>query len=313
MTKNILIINTVPAGFNGITGVILNYVRETCRTVRCDFVLCSGAEEAVRAKLESFGGKLFVPPCSRRKHPVLYSAWLKRLLRHRHYDVVHVHGNSGTMFFDIHAAARAGVPVRIAHCHSTSCRFLLAHRLLKPFLNRELTHAAACSEAAGKWLFNGPFTVLPNGIDSQKYAYSEQTRGRYRDALDLNGRFVIGHVGYMEEVKNHMFLLRVLRKLLERGCIVRLLLIGDGTLRPEIERYIEENGLSDAVLLLGKRSDTAELYQCMDAFVLPSLYEGLPLTLVEAQASGLPCIVSETVTREADITGTLQYLGIGNG
>lgn len=311
MKTKVLAVNTVFTGFNGITSILMNYVRQTCNTVDYDFVLCCGLDDAFREQMEKFGGKLYFPPCSRMKNPLRYSAWLKQLLRDGHYDAVHVHGNSGTMYFDIHAAKQAGIPIRIAHCHNTSCRFKTVHYLLKPFLSRDLTHAAACSEAAGKWLFDGSFTVLPNGIDSARFAYSEQTRREYRNVLGLNDAFVVGHVGYMEEVKNHLFLLRVFRKLLEQRPDARLLLIGDGKLRPDIERFLTENNMNDAVLLLGKRPDIAELYQCMDVFVLPSLYEGLPVTLIEAQASGLPCIVSDTVTKEADVTGNIRYLGIG--
>lgn len=215
------------------------------------------------------------------------------------------------MYFEIHSAKKAGVPVRIAHCHSTSCKYMLVHRVLKPLLNRELTHALACSGLAGKWLFKNSFEVLPNGIDVDKFKYLQEIRDEYRRNLEVEDKFVIGHVGYMNSEKNHMYLLNIFDKFVKKCPESKLFLIGDGRLRPQIEAFISEHNLNESVQLFGKRSDMAQLYQCMDVFVLPSLFEGLPVALVEAQAAGLHCIVSDTVTKEVNVTQNVQYLGIG--
>ena len=235
---------------------------------------------------------------------------MKNIIKERKYDCIHVHGNSGTMYFEIHTAKKAGVPVRIAHSHNTSCKYMVAHKILKPLLNREMTNAVACSDLAGKWLFKRDFIVLTNGIDVSKFLYTESVRDIYREKLNLKDKFVIGHVAYMDTEKNHLYLLRAFKELIERNTNARLLLIGDGRLRSEIERYISDNNLSEYVFVLGKRADVAALYQCMDVFVLPSLYEGLPVTLVEAQAAGLPCIISNNITKQVDLTGRVQYVGI---
>ncbi len=298
-------------GFTGITSVIMNYVRKTHEFVQYDFVLCGQVEKSFADELKSFGSKVFIPPCSRVKKPLNYSSWLKKIIKNNGYDVIHVHGNSGTMYFEIHSAKKAGVPVRIAHSHSTSCKYMLAHRALKPLLNRELTHALACSDMAGKWLFRKSYEVLPNGIDVNKFEYLSEIRKEYRRNLRVDDKFVIGHVGYMSSEKNHMYLLRIFEKFVKECTDARLLLIGDGKLRPQIESFISEHNLNKYVQLLGKRSDIAQLYQCMDVFVLPSLFEGLPVTLVEAQTTGLHCIVSDTVTKEVNVTQNIQYIGIG--
>lgn len=308
--KKVLMINTVNTGFTGITSVITNYVRKTYQTVQYDFVLCGRVEESFKDELNTLGKNVFIPPCSRVRKPITYSKWLERLIKENQYDVVHVHGNSGTMFFDIHAAKKAGVPIRIAHSHNSSAKYKLVHYMLKPLLNREITHAIACSDLAGKWLFNREYMVLPNGIDIDRFRYDPVTRASYRKEMEIEDCFVIGHVALMDTVKNHMYLLEVFENFVCENSRARLLLIGDGRLRPDIEQYISEHDLGESVLVLGKRADVAELYQCMDAFVLPSLYEGLPVTLVEAQTAGLPCLVSDVVTRTVNITGNVQYIGI---
>ena len=308
--KRVLIINISDTTYNGVTSVIMNYVRPTHNTVKYDFVLCKIVDKRFVDELNELGENTYIPPCSRERHPVKYYRWLKNLMKRNKYDCVHVHGNSGTVYVEIHAAKKAGVPVRIAHSHSTSCKYLLVHKLLKSLLNKELTHAIACSDLAGKWLFDREHTILPNGIEVDRFKYSEDLRTRYRKELSLEDKFVIGHVGYMEDVKNHAYLLRVFEKLIQRKENAHLLLIGDGKIRAQIESSIFENGLSGYVTLLGKRPDIANLYQCMDVFVLPSIYEGLPVTSVEAQAAGLPCLISNNVTKQVSITENVKYINI---
>lgn len=216
------------------------------------------------------------------------------------------------MYFEIRAAKKMGIPIRIAHSHSTSCKYMMAHHILKPLLNRGLTHALACSETAGKWLFNGKYTVLPNGIDVKKFAFSQDARNEYRRQMNLENKFVIGHVGYMDVEKNQLFLLHIMERLIQRQPNARLLLVGDGKMRHELEEFIQQHQLQDYVQLLGKRSDVAQLYQCMDVFTLPSVYEGLGIVLLEAQTAGLPCVASIGVPQTANVLGQVKYIGIEN-
>lgn len=309
--KKTLLVCTSYMGLSGITSVIRNYLSVPCGNVRFDFVFCASADEEI-SRFFAAAGRIFIPPVSRQKRPLSYCRWLTRLLRENRYDAVHVHGNSGTMFFDIHAAKKADIPIRIAHSHSTGCTFRTAHRILKPFLNRELTHAVACSDLAGKWLFTKPFTVLPNGIDTERFRFSEKTRAETRCALGLpEDAFVIGHVGTFSPVKNQKFLVEAFARVRQKRQNAVLLLIGDGSCRAEAEALAASLGMGNAVLLPGNRTDVERLYCAMDLFALPSLFEGLPVTLVEAQTSGLPCVVSDAVTREADLTGNMVFLPIG--
>lgn len=308
--KKVLVINTANTGFTGITSVILNYTRATKDAVEYDFVLNATVVPTHRDMLAECGRAVHIPPCSRSKKPLRYMKWLTRLMREHKYDVVHVHGNSGTTYIEMRAAKKAGIPARVVHSHNTSTKFPLAHKVLKPLLNRTLTRAVACSEKAGEWLFSGDFIVLRNAIKIERFVYSSKTRDEYRKRMGLDGKLAIGHVAHMSEEKNHLYLLRIFQELVKREPDARLLLIGDGRLRGEIEKFIADAGLGDVVTLLGKRADVAELYQCMDAFVLPSHFEGLPVTLIEAQTAGLPCFVSDRVTREVDVTNETKFIGI---
>ena len=308
MANKVLVINTVNTGFTGITSVIMNLVRNTYRQIDYDFVLCWHVEPCFQEELQRMGKSVMQPPYRRFRQPLRYLKWLRQVMREGQYDAVHAHGNSATLFLEMFAAKQAGIPVRIAHSHSTSCRFQLAHRLLKPLLNRTMTHGVACGTAAGQWLFTGNFEVIPNAIDGKRYAFSENARRAYREKLDLIDKVVIGHVGYMDSEKNHQFLLDVFTDVCAQRQDLHLLLIGDGRLRPELERCVRERNLQSQVTMLGKRQDVNQLYQCMDLLVLPSLFEGFPVVLVEAQSAGLPCIVSEGVSRGTNLTESVRFL-----
>lgn len=309
--KKVLVINTARTGLTGMTSVIMNYTQITHSKIDYDFVLVGKVDPITKEELKKITQNIFLPHVSRTKRPFKYTRWLKRLMAEKKYDAVHVHANSATAYFDIHAAKLAGVPIRICHSHSSFCKYKLVHKILRPLLNREVTSAVACSDFAGEWLYSGDFTVLYNGIDVDKYKFSETARNQYRKELNLGNKFVIGHVGYLEPLKNHMYLLAVFKKLLKSVPDATLLLVGEGSMRQTIEEYVRENNMQNNVMLLGNRSDVAGIYQCMDVLALPSLWEGLPVTLVEGQTSGLPCIVSATVTRQADLTGEVSYLEIG--
>lgn len=308
--KRVLVINTARTGLTGITSVMRNLVDITKENVDYSFVLNSVSDKRVQLEMQQEYGKIYIAPVSRLKRPMAYYLWLKEIIDKGDYDIVHVHGNSGTMYIEIHAAKRAQVPVRIAHAHSTSCKYQLAHKILKPLLNREITIGIACSDFAGKFLFDKKFQVLENGINIKKYTYSEKTRTEYRDKLELQEKFVIGHIGYFEQVKNHSFVIKVFAEVLKKRPEARLLLIGEGSLKETIISRAKEFGIENAVFFLGNRDDVDCLYQAMDVFILPSLYEGLPVTLIEAQAAGLDCITSEYVTSEANVTGSVSYQSI---
>lgn len=299
----------------GVEQVVMNYYRHVDRKrVQFDFLVDADSTLVPREEIESLGGRVFVIPPY--QHFVAYQRELVRLFQQELWPIVHSHVNSLSVF-PLRAAKRAGVPVRIAHSHSTSGKGELARNVtkaaLRPLSNIYPTYRMACSRYAGEWLFGkcANFEVVHNAIDLPHFAFDARARVEARAELGLNdNQLVILHVGRFMEQKNHRFLMGVFEEVARRRADAALLLAGDGELRPDVERRVDELGLSGRVLFLGQRLDVNRLYSAADVFVLPSLYEGLPVVSVEAQASGLPCILSDAITREVDVTGGVRFLSI---
>lgn len=305
----LLVINTVPFAFNGISSVIMNYYRNMDKTdLQTDFAV-SQINEEFRTELEQSGARIFLLP--RNRNPLGYMKNLYMLLRKERYDIVHIHGNSATMLVDLLPGVLAGVPVRIAHGHSTSCSHQKAHKLMSPFFKLCYTQGFACSWQAGKFLYaNRPFLVVENGVALDRYRFDPSVRSQFRQLLGAGDKRVIGHIGYFQEVKNHRFLLDAFAALLERepGCL--LALIGEGELMEAVRQQAVDLGIAENVVFVGKTNQVPGYLQAMDLLVLPSLYEGLPVVLVEAQAAGLPCLVSGNVSRASDLSEEVTFLPI---
>lgn len=306
----VLVVNTVSFRFNGVTSVIMNYYRNMDKTdLSVDFVANRVIIEQFENELVESGARVF--KTFRDKNPLKYMRAIYKILKNGKYDVLHVHGNSAMMIFDTLPAVFAGTKVRIVHSHNTTCTHMKAHKLLKPFFSKCYTHAFACGEDAGKWLFgNKKFEVLNNGINLENYAFNAQVRKDYRQKLNVTNEKVIGHVGNFIEQKNHPFLLESFARLLEKEPSSVLVLFGDGDNLNEVQNKIAELKIEENVRFMGKSNEIAQYMQAMDVFVLPSLYEGLPVVLVEAQSAGLPCIVADTVAREANLSEEMTYIPI---
>ncbi len=306
----VLIINTVRFRLNGITSVIMNYYRNMDKMgMQIDFVVLNEISAEYRMELEENGSKIFCIP--RKSNPIRYQAELYKIMKKNRYDIMHVHGNSALMILDILPALRAEIPVRIVHSHNTTCSHMRLHKMLYPIFNKSCTHRFACGQDAGKWLYKDqPFIELKNGIDLNKYQFDESVRDEYRKRINAGDRYVIGHVGNFIEQKNHTFLIDWYAELVNKNKNYLLLLISDGVLMKTMKEKVHQLGIEDNVLFLGKTTEVHNYLQAMDVFVLPSLHEGLPVVLVEAQASGLPCIVADTISKEADITRSLMFLPI---
>ena len=238
-----------------------------------------------------------------------------------HHDYRAVHLNSGPKNFPIlRSAKRYRIPVRIAHAHNTGFQTSSsAERLLGTCLKAPLRHYAnvylACSDRAGEWMFGsrqmkaGRVTVLPNGIPLRGFAFNQETRQRVRAEWQVRESvLVVGHIGRFTAQKNHDLLLDIFAELHRERPDSILVLAGIGELQDASRQKATELGLEGAVRFLGFRSDVARLLQGMDVFAMPSLYEGFPVTGVEAQATGLPCVFSDTITREAKILEAVEYL-----
>lgn len=292
----------------GAETLLMNLYRNIDRSkVQFDFLTCK--EGVFDEEIRELGGKI---------HRIFYITdighfgYIKDLNKffssNNNYKIVHAHMDkmSGLV---LRAAKHNNIPVRIAHSHNTCSEGSLPAKLYKWYVGRNIlpstTHQFACSDAAIKWLFGEleeNATILKNGIEPDQFKYSREIRKGVRDELELDeGQFVIGHVGRFNQQKNHSFLIELFAKLSVDLPEATLLLVGDGLLRPQIEKKIKELKIESKVKLLGVRSDINRLLQAFDTFVFPSLHEGLPVTLIEAQGAGVPCVISDVITEEVDI------------
>lgn len=199
------------------------------------------------------------------------------------------------------------------HSHSTGCNGLqrVLHYVCRPIINSVATDRFACGVEAGKWLYGRKdFITIANGIDVEKFCFSPITRVRYRQKLKIGDKFIIGNIGRFAPEKNHALMMEIFREICNRRDDAVLIMVGDGELQNSIREKVTELNLDDKVLFLNTREDVAEIMQAMDLLCMPSLFEGLPVTLIEAQAAGLPCVVSDVITREVDVTGNLRFVNL---
>ena len=311
------ILNRMDSG--GIEAVVLNYYRHIDRDkVQFDFYFAEGSSLPQREELQRLGAGLYPIPVY--SHPIAYQKALYTAFRQRGYKIVHAHLSTMSLF-PLFAAWRAGVPVRICHNHSTAhwgegAKTLLKY-ILRPFNKLFATDWFACGEKAGRWMYGdkafdaGRVTVMPNAIDTAKFAYDAQARVALREELGVpQDAFVVGHVGRFMYQKNHGFLVDVFAELYKQRPEALLLLIGEGELKEQIQQQVRELGLQNNVVFTGARQDVNKLYSVMDVFCLPSLYEGMPLVAWEAQASGLPCVFADVITRETAQSENVTFINL---
>lgn len=303
----------------GVEAVVMNYYRHIDRNkIQFDFICDSDSTNIPYEEIENLGGKvILVPPYQKL---FAYHKELKKIFKENNYQIVHSHINTLSVF-PLYAAKCAGVPVRIAHSHSTTnkkeWKKNLMKQVLRPFSKVFATHYFACSELAGRWLFGskeydkGNVFLLNNAIDVDKFKYDEKVRKEMRKELKIkDDTVVIGHIGRFMPQKNHDFLIDIFNEYHKLNSNSLLLLAGQGPLQDEIKEKVKNLNIDDSVKFLGQRNDANKLYQAFDLFLLPSLYEGLPVVGVEAQAAGLLCILSESMTKETKVLDSTKFISL---
>lgn len=310
--RKILIISTVGLIYDGITSVIMAYLEfMSLSNLDIQLVGTINIEPKIRQKIESLGCEIIDLP-NRRTETIKYFFELARYIRKENIDVVHAHGNSATLAVDLLAAKLGGAKKRIAHSHNTQCNQIIADKIMRPMFNALYTDAVACSFDAGKWLFgNKPFTILANGRDIEKYKFVLAKRQALRLQYGITNELVIGHVGGFYKQKNHEFLIDVFRKVVLINPNTKLILIGDGPLKNTIENSVQD--ISDKVLFLGTTDHVEDYLNIMDVMALPSLFEGLPLVVIEWQINGLPCVISDTVTKDCAVSDLVKFESLNKG
>lgn len=304
----------------GAESFIMSLYRKINRDqVQFDFVVHTDDEGDFDSEIKRLGGKIFHAPRYRGTNHRDYSAWWRHFLRlHPEYRVIHGHVRSVACIY-LRIAQRRGLTT-ISHSHSTTSGSgpeAWAKAILQWPIKYIADYLFAPSSDAARWLFGkrgaARTGIIRNAIDVQDFAFNPRLRRDTRLTLGLDAEFVIGHVARFHPVKNHEFLVDVASELAQRGENVVLLLVGDGELRRAVERKVVDLNLDRHVRFLGVRTDIAQLMQAMDCMLLPSFREGFPVALVEAQAAGLPCVVSDSITRETAITDLVTFLALDAG
>jgi glycosyltransferase involved in cell wall biosynthesis len=291
----------------GAETMIMNLYRSMNRSeVQFDFVVHTNDHCSFDDEIKELGGKIFrVPVYQGQNHFSYKKSWENFFQTHPEYKIIHGHVRSTASIY-LKIAKKYGL-VTIAHSHSTSSGTGLP-ALIKNTLQYPIRYIGdylfSCSQAAGIWLFGKKackkenFHILNNAIDTSKFIFNKTLRQDKRKEFKILGKFVIGHVGRFSYPKNHEFLIDIFKAIHDKEPNSVLMLVGEGELRGKIEKKVEDLGLTDGVIFTGLRQDIPELLQAMDVILFPSLYEGLPVTIVEAQASGIKCILSDTITKE---------------
>ncbi len=304
----------------GAENAIMNYYRFIDKSrVQFDFLLTDPNHCSFEDELISLGSVIYRAPLLSFRHPFRYLRFVNCFFKeHKEYKIVHSHTSSKS-FFPLLLAKHNGIQNRICHSHSSKTDSGIkgiVRKLLMPLLKLVATDYLACGEQAAIWLYgkefveDGKVQIFKNVIDASLFRLNNEKRGSVRLSLGINpDQFVIGHTARFHEVKNHLFDLEILNEALKIYPETRLLLVGDGDLKSTIIEKANQLGILDKVIMAGVVSNVSDYEQAMDAFILPSFYEGLPLSIIEAQTSGLPCFTTkDTVSPECSVTELVHYL-----
>lgn len=316
----------------GAETMIMNYYRHIDKTkVQFDFLLHREDKGFFDDEIESLGGKIYRMPPISPKNYFLYKKKLNLFFsEHPEYKIVHSHLNALSSII-LSVAKNKNIPYRIAHSHlavesmmlkkifkkNTDIKATLkdsVQSLIRGKVTKVATHFFACGEKAGDWLFGQKnrtkVTIINNAIHASSFSYNTIKADKIKEEFGLKNKKVIGHVGRFNEQKNHFLLIKIFNEIYKKDNNCVLLLIGNGNLKDKIKEEAKRLSIYKDIRFLGLRDDIPELLQGFDLFLFPSLYEGLPVTLIEAQASGLKIITSTTVTKEVDITGLITFIDL---
>ncbi|MGY3313444.1 glycosyltransferase involved in cell wall biosynthesis [Peribacillus simplex] len=303
----------------GAETMIMNIYRNIDRTkIQFDFIIHTNEKCHFNDEIQELGGKIYnVPRYNGRNHLAYKRAWQDFFSSYSEYKIVHGHMRSTAAIYQ--KIAKNNGLITIAHSHNTSSG-TGPSAIIKNMLQYPIRYLAdylfACSKSAGGWLYGKKacekrnFHILNNAIETKSFIYNSELRDKIRKELKIEGKFVIGHVGRFHTQKNHEFLIEIFKAVHDKNENSVLMLVGDGDLRQSIEKKLSEFGLAEKVILTGVRSDIPELLQSMDVFLFPSIFEGLPVTLIEAQASGLPCFISKNITNEIKVTSLVESISL---
>ena len=307
----------------GLETMLMNYYRHIDRErIQFDFLVHREERYDYDDEILALGGRIYrIRPI----HMADFAAYLKDLIvffsAHQEYKIVHSHLD-GLSAFPLGAAQYAGIPVRIAHSHNNGFERdgkLLLRSCARPLARWTATDFWGCSHEALVFMFgnsahvaNAAF-ILRNAIDVKKFDYSSSVRHAIRQELGISDhQFVVGHIGRFTYAKNHNFLLKIHRSLTDKKKDAVLILVGGGEYEAEIKEQIAQLGLQASVRFSGVRDDVPAMLSAMDVLLMPSHYEGFGMVLLEAQAAGLPCVASDSISKEVNITRSIHFLSLSS-
>lgn len=312
--------------YGGMEAMIMNLYRNIDRTQwQFDFAVHTEIRGCYEDEIEKLGGHIYrFPPM--RSNPFRYKkVWKEFWTKHRgEYEVFQMHTNSLANIIALQTAKKAGVPKRIVHAHSAYAnkgRLQWLNDILHIYHRNTIDKYAnikfACSELSGEWMFGqkclstGKAVLMNNGVDYERFFFSLENRSAIRKELGIEDKLVLVQVGSMLPVKNHVFTLEIIKYLVNHGNTnIVCLFLGDGYLRKQLEETVKDSGLDNYVFFVGAKNNVEDYLSASDLFLMPSLYEGMPLSVVEAQASGIKCLVSNTITPMSKISSLIDYLPI---
>lgn len=262
-----------------------------------------GEKEYIAKKM---GSKIYHVPI-KSKNFLMNLISISKVIKKENYKIVHSHMDAGNAIV-LWIAKCCKVPIRISHSHNTNFltnnKFKIAiNKLFKKMIKSNSTNLFACSKSASKWLYdNSESTIINNAIILDNYYFNPKTRSLIREKYNLEDKFVIGHIGRFDYQKNHLFMLNLFSQLINEIPNSVLMLIGDGFLRKDIEEKAKKLGINEKVIFGGSVENANDYYNAMDMFLFPSKFEGLGISLIEAQINGLNCVISSTIPEEAKLS-----------
>lgn len=307
----------------GIESFIMNMYRNIDRSkVQFDFMVLRNQKEFYDDEVRKLGGRKYYV------HSNISNTWLRvldeayqieKFLKEHQYDIIHIHYTTPLRAPYLLAAKKAGAHTRIYHAHSAAVSGkskvkMIVYEHYRDRIIKWGTDWFGCSRAAAEWIFpqknvdNDEIEIVYNGIDTKRFRYNEKMRNMIRTELGLVDDFVLIHTGRFIDQKNQSFVLDIFKKIKKRYSKSKLIFLGTGDLMNEIEQKAQRLGIKTDVLFLGVKDNVQDYLSAADCYIMPSLYEGLPVAAIEAQCSGLPCVMSENITREVALTGSIDFL-----
>jgi len=319
MKKTKVLIFGLTSLIGGVETYVINLVKNLDKEkFEIDFLVQDEITGINKEKIEGCYNKIFKVE-NFKKHPIKAMKTLKKICEENNYDVIHLNiSTASSSLYALPSKLYFKNTKILVHSHNGGDKNKLQHYIFRIFSNRIADKYLACSELASNWMFgkkltkSGKVIITNNFIETEKFIFNEEKRNKIREELGIKDEFVIGHVGRFNAQKNHLGMIEMLKDILKEEKDIKLMLLGSGELLEEVKEKVKEYKIENKVLFLGVKSNVNEFYQAMDLFILPSIFEGLPIVGIEAQASGLKCLFSANVTEESNITKNVEFYKLEN-